>query len=42
MHEFQVIHPGRKSVLYQIKLGDEPILAPIVGFVTEVIFFTPT
>jgi len=30
IHEFQVYRPQKRGLLYQIKLGDEPLQAPIV------------
>lgn len=35
VHEFQVVQPDKKARLYKIKLGDEPLLAPIALFVPD-------
>ena len=30
VHEFQVMRPNEKILLYKLRLGDEPLLAPVV------------
>ena len=35
VHEFQVMRPGEKTLLYKLRLGDEPLLAPISMFVPD-------
>lgn len=31
VHEFQVIRPNQPTMTYKIRLGDEPLLAPVVS-----------
>ena len=35
VHEFQVMRPGEKTLLYKLRLGDEPLLAPITMFIPD-------
>ena len=37
IHEFQVIRPHQKILTYKLKLGDEPMLAPVSLFVPDLL-----
>lgn len=37
VHEFQVMRPNEQTMSYKIKLGDEPILAPVAMFVPDLL-----